>query len=96
MKSSLLVLGLAVCAVTLAVVDQDSGVPTWFRLRADLDSSQARIRQLESETEDLRAQIADLETHPWAVERAIREDLDLTKPGEVLIRFTPAAWSGSK
>ena len=35
--------------------------------------------------------IADLETRPWAVERAIREDLDLAKPGEVVVRFRSGA-----
>ena len=84
-------LGLAVVAATLAVVDRDSGVPTWLRLRAELDASHARVRQLESETASLRAQIADLETRPWAVERAIREDLDLAMPGEVVVRFRTGA-----
>lgn len=96
MRSSLLVLGLAVCAAMLAVVNQDSGFPTWLRLRANLDASQARIHELETETSDLRAQIVDLETQPWAVERAIREDLDLARPGEVLVRFTRPAWNGGK
>lgn len=84
-------LGLAVGAVMLAVVDRDSGLQTWMRLRSELFASQSRIHQLESETAELRAQISDLQSHPWAVERAIREDLDLARPGEVLVRFTKNA-----
>ncbi len=84
-------LGLAVCAATLVVVDRDSGVGTWLRLRSELAESSTRIRQLEAETVSLRRQIEELRTHPWAIERAIREDLDLARPGEVLIRFRPAS-----
>jgi cell division protein FtsB len=87
LRSSLLVLGLAVCAAMLAVVDRDSGIPTWLRLRSELAESDARVRQLEAETIALRGQIEELRTRPWAIERAIREDLDLARPGEVLVRF---------
>lgn len=90
MRSTLLVLGLAVGAVMLAVLDADSGLRTWLRLRAELETSRSRIQQLEAETSDLQAQIGDLRAHPWAIERAIREDLDLARPGEVLVRFTPS------
>lgn len=88
MRSTLLVLGLAAGAVMLAILDRDSGLQTWLRLRSELEASQSRIHQLESETSELRAEISDLQAHPWAVERAIREDLDLARPGEVLVRFT--------
>ncbi len=87
-------LGLAVCAATLVVVDRDSGVGTWLRLRSELAQSDARIRRLEAETVSLRRQIEELRTHPWAIERAIREDLDLARPGEVLIRFRRGSAGG--
>lgn len=85
-----MVLGLAVCAATLVVVDRESGVGTWLRLRSELAESDARVRRLEAETISLRGQIDDLQAHPWAIERAIREDLDLARPGEVLVRFRRA------
>jgi len=91
LRSTLLVLGLAVGAVLLAVLDGHSGLGTWLRLRTELETSQARIHQLEAETSDLQAQIGDLRAHPWAIEKAIREDLDLARPGEVLVRFTQPA-----
>ena len=83
----MLVLGLAVMAATLVVVDRESGLGTWFELRSELAESDTRVQHLEAETSSLREQIADLQAHPWAIERAIREDLDLARPGEVLIRF---------
>lgn len=79
--------GLAVCAVMLLVVDRDSGVGTWLRLRSELAASETRIQRLESETEALRREIESLRVEPWAIERAIREDLDLARPGEILVRF---------
>ena len=87
MRSSLVVLGLAVCAAMLVVVDRESGVGTWLRLRSELAESDTRIQRLESETRALREQIEELRAEPWAIERAIREDLDLARPGEVLVRF---------
>jgi len=87
LRSSLVVLGLAVCAAMLVVVDRESGVGTWLRLRSELAESDTRIQRLESETRALREQIEELRAEPWAIERAIREDLDLARPGEVLVRF---------
>jgi cell division protein FtsB len=81
--------GLALCAATLVVVDRDSGVGTWLRLRAELGESRARVERLQAETSSLRRQIEELRSEPWAIERAIREDLDLARPGETLIRFRP-------
>lgn len=80
-------LGLAVCAAVLVVVDRDSGVGTWLRLRSELDESDSRIQRLEAETRALERQIEELRGEPWAIERAIREDLDLARPGEVVVRF---------
>jgi cell division protein FtsB len=37
--------------------------------------------------EALRAEVRALERDPFSLERAIREDLDLAKPGEVIVRF---------
>ena len=79
----------AVLAVGLAVTltDQTSGLPTWLRLSAELDDSQARIIALEAETAGLRAQIDALSANDFALERAIREDLQLARPGELVVRF---------
>jgi cell division protein FtsB len=39
------------------------------------------------ETHALRAEIEALESQPFALERAIREDLELARPGETVVRF---------
>ena len=77
---------LAVVAV-IAVTDQKSGIPMWLRLRSDVDQAAERVAVLAQETEALRAQIEALSSEPFALERAIREDLELALPGEIVVRF---------
>ncbi len=71
----------------LAVVDRHAGLGTWLELRGELRASRIRIDRLHREVEALRAEVRALERDPFSLERAIREDLDLAKPGEVIVRF---------
>ena len=87
MRALLLVATLVVGAIGLAVVDRESGVSRWLELRRDLAEARARIERLSWEAADLQRQIQALEGGGFALERAIREDLDLAKPGEVVIYF---------
>ena len=78
---------LAFAVVVAASFDGESGLPAWFDLRADLAGCAERIEELSSEIEVLRTQVAALESDPFALETAIREDLGLAKPGEIVVRF---------
>jgi cell division protein FtsB len=82
-------IGLAVVAATLVHVwlDEDAGIRTWVRLERDLRAARSRIAALRTEVAELERAAADLRGDPFALERAIREDLDLVRPGEVLIRL---------
>jgi cell division protein FtsB len=71
----------------LASVDGQSGIPMWLRLRDDVAEAATRLDALARETQDLEDQIDALENEPFALERAIREDLELARPGEILVRF---------
>lgn len=86
---SLVTLAIAVGSI-LALLDQDSGLSIWLELRRDLETSDERVAQLERENEALRGEIAILENEPAALDRAIREELDLVLPGEVVVRFESA------
>jgi cell division protein FtsB len=81
---------LAAVAV-VAIADSDSGIPMWFRLRHDVGDAERRVAALVRDTEALSEQIVALESEPFALERAIREDLELALPGEVIVRFDPSA-----
>ncbi len=71
----------------IAVADGDSGVRMWFRLRDDVAEARARVAVLAERRAELEAQIEGLESQPFALERAIREDLGLARPGEIVVRF---------
>lgn len=79
---------LAVFAV-IAFVDDESGVSMWIRLRSDMDQASRRVELAAGETQALQVQIDSLSSEPFALERAIREDLELARPGETIVRFAP-------
>jgi cell division protein FtsB len=76
-----------VAAGVIAVADGDAGIPTWLRLRGDVERAEKRVQTLVSSTAALRGEIEALRQDPFALERAIREDLELARPGEIIIRF---------
>lgn len=79
-----------IAAIALsALLDEDTGVAIWRELRRDLDTANARVERLMRENDALRSEIALLESEPAALDRAIREELDLVRPGEVVVRFAP-------
>lgn len=82
----LVLLALAAVAV-VAVADGTSGIPMWLRLRSDLAEASMRVDALARETAALEGQIEALSSEPFALERAIREDLELALPGEIVVRF---------
>jgi len=77
---------IALLAVT-ALLDQETGVGIWLELRDDLAASTARVATLARENEALAREIETLEAEPAAIDRAIREELDLVLPGEIVVRF---------
>jgi len=91
-------LGLGSCLIALlamaALLDHESGVGIWFELRNDLAGSAARVAQLRRENDEMRDEIQILEAEPAALDRAIREELDLALPGEIVVRFVSPEPSG--
>jgi len=76
-------------ALALALLDGDSGLRTWWTLRADLGDARTRIAALRERVADLEQQAHGLEDDPFALERAIRERLEYARPGETVIRLRP-------
>lgn len=77
-------------ALAYAWLDGDQGIRTWLALRADVARAEARIAALREEVAELEAEIAAFGESPFALERAIREELDWVRPGEVLVRMPSA------
>ena len=84
-------LGLGTVLIALmavpAMLDDESGLRIWRELRHDLGVATARVASLRDENEALRREIETLESDPAAVDRAIREELDLALPGEIFVHF---------
>ncbi len=80
-------------AVAYAFLDRETGIPTWLQLREEVADGRARAAAQRARIESLRAQAEALERDPFAVERAIREDLELARPGEVIVRFPRDSFS---
>jgi cell division protein FtsB len=85
---------LLLAAVGGSAFDERSGVPAWRRLRDDLRAANARIAALHGEIEALRGEAEALEGDAFAIERAIREDLGLARPGESVVRLDGARRGG--
>ena len=75
--------------LVLSLADGESGLLPWYELRQELEGSRDRIATLGQRVESLDHEISALERDPFALERAIREELELARPGEVVIRFSP-------
>ncbi len=82
-------LAVAAAALANAVVDDDSGLRTWWTLRADLREAEARIERLRTEKAGLERDSGGLEDDPFALESAIRERLEFALPGETIVRLKP-------
>jgi len=84
-------LGLGTAAIVIlgisALLDHESGFGVWLELGEDLSRSEARVTDLVGQNDAMRREIEMLEAEPAAIDRAIREELDLALPGEIIVRF---------
>jgi cell division protein FtsB len=85
---------LALLALAMAALDEDAGVARWRHLRGELAEANERIAALGAETARLRLEAQRLEGDAFAIERAIREELELARPGQQVVRL-PRAGSAS-
>ena len=82
--------GLALGAILIAALGGDSGIGNWLRLRGDLRGARERIALLDREIAALRGHAEELEHDAFAIERAIREDLEWARVGDTVIRLPGA------
>jgi cell division protein FtsB len=87
-RGLLLIPALVAAALVYAAFDADSGILRWLQMRADLEASRARIEEIRSEVQALQRDAAGLENDAFAIESAIREDLKLARPGELVVHFS--------
>ena len=88
-----LVLGLG---LALALADGQAGLRAWWTLRSDVANARQRVAALDAEIRELRRQEQALRDDPFVIEAAIREDLELAREGEVVVRIPPASGRSSR
>jgi len=90
MKRIALTLGIVLAAAVWAVVDPNAGIRSWWELRGELREATGRAAALRAELTKLEDEARQLREDPLAVESAIRTDLGLARPGEIIVRAVPA------
>ncbi len=81
---------LLAAALIYISADRGAGLSTWMRDRDALENSEEQIARLEAEIVRLKAEVDRLESDPFAIERAIREDLKWARAGETVILLSGA------
>ncbi|MCC6641692.1 MAG: septum formation initiator family protein [Deltaproteobacteria bacterium] len=87
MKRLWLVPLIVLLALGYALFDTRSGAAEARRLRDELAAARSRIGALRERSDALRAEAEALRADPFARERVWREELDLARPGEVVVRM---------
>jgi cell division protein FtsB len=59
------------------------------RYKEEQKSLDFKIKELKKENEALKAEIERLKTDPFYIEKIAREELQMTRPGEIIYRITP-------
>jgi cell division protein FtsB len=89
-KLLLIIPALLSAALIYLSADRGTGLSAWMRDRASLENSEEQIARLEAEIVRLKAEVGRLESDPFAIERAIREDLEWARGGETVVRIPGA------
>jgi cell division protein FtsB len=81
---ALAIAAFVVCGIVYGALRDEEGVMHVFRERSRLQELSHSVNTLREENDQLRADIKALREDPRAVERLAREDLGLSKDGEIV------------
>jgi cell division protein FtsB len=77
-------------AMGYALLDRETGFRTLLQLHGEVEGDRARADALHDRIESLHAEARALESDPFAIESAIREDLALGRADDVIVKFPPS------
>lgn len=86
MRPLLVAILLVAGAALWAWLDAADGVETWQRLRREVVDAQARVGRAAERNAALHGEIEGLRSDPFEQERAVREELRWSRPGETVLR----------
>lgn len=84
LKAVVLLSGVLTLVFLISFVFSDRGLPELQHARTRVAQLHAAIARLDAENARLRAEIESVKKSTYAVERIAREDLGMSKPGEVV------------
>jgi cell division protein FtsB len=90
-KAALMLSAVLTLVFLISYMFSEQGISELQRSRARVQSLQSEIDRLEAENERLAGEIESLKRSTFAVERIAREDLSMSKPGEVVYVLPPPA-----
>jgi len=76
-----------ILSLAYALLNRDGNLRTWTSLRGDVREGRERIVILEKENAELRKAIDGFKEESFDEERFFREELELVRPGEVLVKL---------
>ena len=84
LRAVVLLAGVLFVVFTISFVFSDRGLPELQHARTRVAQMNAEIARLEAENARLRAEIDSVKKSSYAIERIAREDLSMSRPGEVV------------
>jgi cell division protein FtsB len=85
-RAVVLLSGVLTIVFLVSFVFSEEGIAELRQAQKRVDTLQSEIRQLDEENARLEAEIESLRESNFAVERIAREDLGMSKPGEIVYR----------
>jgi cell division protein FtsB len=85
-----IVAAIVAVAMAYALLDRETGITTLIQLHGEVEADRARADALRARIEARHAEARALESDPFAIESAIREDLALGRADDVIVRFPPS------
>jgi cell division protein FtsB len=73
--------------ISLSLVFGEKGVIKYMKLRSETGTLRAEVDAIRRQNEDLSSQIEKLQKNPDLIEELARDELGLTKEGEVIFEF---------
>jgi len=84
LKAVVLLSGVLTLVFLISFVFSDRGLPELQHARTRVDSLRGDIAKLQAENARLRAEIESVKKSSYAVERIAREDLGMSRKGEIV------------